>query len=209
MTLQYGNFGPALARYGATLQSRSSDQAALVIEYARFLDRDPQAFERSNAFGHFTGSALVVDPRLGRVLLTHHAKMEKWLQLGGHCDGIRDPFFVAWKEAYEEGGLKLITPASSDIFDLSLHTTPNFKDVPEHYHYDVRYLFYADSCEAITKSDESIDLAWVELGQVRRYTQSKSMLRLEMKAIHHLEWTHGYERPSGYVEPSSAGAEVA
>jgi hypothetical protein len=169
----------------------SQDQAKLAEDYLQFLAVDPHSFERSNPVGHFTGSAFVVDPEAGKVLLTHHAKMQKWLQLGGHCDGIRDPFFVAWKEAYEEGGLKLIAPAGDGILDLSLHTIPVFRDVPEHLHYDVRYLFFADSAEGFAMSDESLDLAWVELGGICSYSSSEDLLRLEKKALELLG------RPSG------------
>lgn len=206
MTFQRNTFLGALFRYGESVRGYSDEQAALAVEYARFLAADPEAFERANPVGHFTGSALVVDPGAGKVLLTHHAKMLKWQQLGGHCDGIRDPFFVAWKEAYEEGGLKLILPASPEIFDLSLHTTPTYREVPEHLHYDVRYLFFADSSDGFVKSDESIDLAWADLGRVCDFSRSRGMMRLELKAIELLERTHGYSRPRNYVEPALQGA---
>ncbi len=41
-----------------------------------------------------------------KVLLLHHAKLDKWLQPGGHCDGDPDVLRVALKEAEEESGLK-------------------------------------------------------------------------------------------------------
>lgn len=201
MTFQQNAFSDALSRYGETVRGQSDEQTALAVEHAKFLGDDPEAFERSNPVGHFTGSALVVDPNAGKILLTHHAKMMKWQQLGGHCDGIRDPFFVAWKEAYEESGLKLILPASPEIFDLSLHTIPSYREVPGHLHYDVRYLFFADSADGFVKSDESLDLAWADLGRVCDFSRSSGLMRLEFKAIEHLERTHDYNRPRNYVEP--------
>lgn len=206
MNMQYrSNFADALLRYGR----RASSNSEVAEKFLQFLDTDPQAFERSNLVGHFTGSSVVIDPWRGKILLTHHAKMLRWVQLGGHCDGIRDPFFVAWKEAYEEGGLKLILPESTEIFDLSVHVTPQFQNVLEHLHYDVRYLFHADSAEGFVKSDESLDLAWVDLGRVADYSTSKGMLRLEMKAIRHIELTHGFSRPSSYKEPALADPVMA
>lgn len=202
MTNGYGtSFKHALALYATGMAARSRQQVAWAEEYDRFLSATPDAFERTNTSGHFTGSALVVDPSAGRVLLTHHAKLLTWNQLGGHCDGIRDPFFVAWKEAYEEGGLKWIVPAFPGVFDLDLHPIPEHKGVAEHQHYDVRYLFFADSAEGFIKSDESLDLAWVDLGRVREYSTTESMLRLEAKVIRYLELTHGFDRPEGYREP--------
>ena len=57
----------------------------------RFIEAQPRCFER-DCFddGHITGSAWVVDPAGSRVLLTHHRKLGKWLQLGGHSDGEPD-----------------------------------------------------------------------------------------------------------------------
>jgi hypothetical protein len=198
MTYGYDtSFNRALVLYANGMGASDRQQTAWAQEYRRFLLETPDAFERTNTIGHFTGSALVIDPFAGRVLLTHHAKTLCWVQLGGHCDGIRDPFFVAWKEAYEEGGLKMIVPAMPGIFDLDLHPIPEHKGVAEHLHYDVRYLFFADSTEGFVKSDESLDLAWVDLGRVRDYSTTESMLRLEAKAIRFLKMTQGLERPEG------------
>ena len=52
-----------------------------------FLEAHADCLLRSCLEGHFTGSALVLDAERGRELLTHHRKLGKWLQLGGHSDG--------------------------------------------------------------------------------------------------------------------------
>jgi hypothetical protein len=206
MTIPFfaSQFERSLACYGSRMSTHEPSQAAIASQYTQFLLNEPEAFERSNTYGHFTGSSFVIDPYAARVLLTHHAKYLSWNQLGGHCDGIRDPFFVAWKESYEEGGLKQIVPASMDIFDLDVHVIPEYKGVKEHYHFDVRYLFLADSSEGFVKSEESIDLAWVDLGQVRDYSATDSMLRLEFKAIQYLSLNYGFRPPSYYKPPAGA-----
>jgi len=114
-------------------------------------------------------------------LLTLHAKLGHWMQLGGHCDGIRDPFFVAWKEAYEESGLKDITPVSDAIFDIGIHSIPEHKGVPEHRHYDVRYLFVADPAEPLGISEESLDLKWVPIDRFEDYVHGRSMIDMREK----------------------------
>ena len=187
MTLHHRSFEQSLDAYSRRVDGGLyGSQAELRLSFSTFLAEDPLAFERSNPQAHFTGSAFVVDPVRSLTLLTHHVKLGSWLQLGGHCDGIRDPFFVAWKEAYEEGGLKLITPAFNGIFDLSHHLIPAHGGVAEHHHFDVRYLFFADASEDFVKSDESHDLAWVPLGEVAGYCGFSSLLRLEQKALAHL-----------------------
>lgn len=104
--------------------------------------------------------------------------MDKWLQLGGHCDGLRDPFFVAWKEAYEESGLGYVRPLSRDIADLGVHGIAEHKGVPAHDHYDVRYLFEADSAEPLRISDESNDLRWVPLAALEDYSADPEVVGL-------------------------------
>ncbi len=68
----------------------------------RFVGEHSDCFKRSLLIGHITGSAWVVDRGRGMVLLTHHRKLNKWLQLGGHCDGDGDVRAVALREACEE-----------------------------------------------------------------------------------------------------------
>ena len=89
-----------------------------------FCAAEPQAFGRNPETGHVTGSAFVLSPDRSSVLLTHHKKLNRWFQLGGHCDGIADVPFVALKEAYEESGLVRIRPLSDRVFDVDIHEIP-------------------------------------------------------------------------------------
>src|SRR5690606_9005529 len=137
---------------------------------------DPAAFERRRLAGHFTASAWLVDRAGRRVLLTHHRKLGRWLQLGGHADGDRDLARSALREAEEEsglGGLRLVPR----IFDLDRHMIPGYRDVPAHWHYDVRYVVVADGGEDFIVSDESHDLAWRDIAAVAEDTAVDESLR--------------------------------
>ncbi|NIZ13908.1 NUDIX hydrolase [Phaeobacter sp. HF9A] len=146
----------------------------------RFCAEEPRAFERDPQIGHVTGSAFVLSPDLQSVLLTHHARLARWLQLGGHCDGIADARFVAQKEAYEESGLSRLRLLSPDVFDVDIHLIPASAKEPAHLHYDVRYLFVAEAGE-ITPSVESHALAWVPVDELAEMTQAESVLLLARK----------------------------
>lgn len=145
-----------------------------------FCGRESQAFGRNPDTGHVTGSAFVMSPDMNSVLLTHHRKLGRWFQLGGHCDGIADVPFVALKEAYEESGLTRIRPLSDQVFDVDIHEIPASARECAHLHYDVRYLFQAEAGE-IAASDESHALAWVPLDQLHEVTESPGVLVLREK----------------------------
>jgi 8-oxo-dGTP pyrophosphatase MutT (NUDIX family) len=115
------------------------------------------------------------------VLLTHHRKLDRWLQLGGHADGERDLRAVALKEAEEESGLAGLV-AEGDIFDLDRHWIPEHKGVPGHWHYDVRYVVHATAGEAFRVSDESHALAWRDIGAIAdEATLDPSLRRMARK----------------------------
>ncbi|OIQ26158.1 MAG: NUDIX hydrolase [Alphaproteobacteria bacterium MedPE-SWcel] len=139
-----------------------------------FCAREPQAFDRDPSTGHVTASAFVISPDLTSVLLTHHAKLDRWLQLGGHCDGTADARFVAQKEAYEESGLSRLRLLSPEVFDVDIHEIPAYAGAPAHLHYDVRYLFVAEVGN-IVASAESHALAWVPLDQLQDRTTAESV----------------------------------
>ncbi len=141
----------------------------------RFRAEEPLAFGRDSRTGHITASAFILSPDFNNVLLTHHRKLDRWLQLGGHCDGIADVPFVALKEAYEESGLSRIEPLRDRIFDVDIHEIPAHGAELTHLHYDVRYLYRAAEGE-FKVSDESHDLAWVPLTQLEEYTDAASVL---------------------------------
>lgn len=128
----------------------------------RFLDEAEQPFHRENVFGHFTGAAWLVDASGERVLLTHHRKLQRWLQLGGHADGDSDLVAVALREAHEESGLANLT-IEPEIFDVDRHWIPERKSEPGHWHYDVRYVVRTGGSEHFVVSDESLELAWVSI----------------------------------------------
>lgn len=153
---------------------------AVIEKFRDFVIKNEKCFERSFNEGHVTGSAWLVDSTGKRVLLTHHKKLDKWMQLGGHSDGDADSLEVALKEAREESGIENIKPVFKDIFDLDIHKIPATDKEPEHYHYDVRYLLQADDDE-FTVSDESHDLRWVSTEEIEAMGLEPSVLKMVKK----------------------------
>ena len=149
--------------------------------FARFVARQPRCFER-DCFddGHVTGSALLLNLCRDAALMTHHAKLGRWLQLGGHCDGDADALAVACREAQEESGLA-VTPLSAVPLDIDVHTIPARGSEPRHFHYDVRFVLQVQGSEDFVATAESLSLAWVPLDEMTTYTDEESVLRLVRK----------------------------
>ena len=146
-----------------------------------FVQANPRCFERSLEIGHITGSAWIVDLEKTHVLLSHHRKLDRWLQLGGHADGDPDILNVAWREAREESGLEQVKPVSENIYDLDVHAIPASSKEPAHFHYDVRFLFTADRHAPLVISSESKDLAWVPVADIEKYSVDDSIMRMVHK----------------------------
>jgi 8-oxo-dGTP pyrophosphatase MutT (NUDIX family) len=159
----------------------NQEEAQFKQQMIEFVNQNPECFERSLLIGHITGSAWIVDKSQQFTLLTHHRKLDKWFQTGGHCDGDSDVLNVALKEAREETGLTDIQAISTNIFDIDIHEIPERKGVPTHLHYDVRFLLKADMNEPLIISSESSDLAWVELSKVSQLNDSQSIMRMVLK----------------------------
>ncbi len=154
------------------------NETNMLAETIKFVKANEDCFKRELEIGHITGSAWIIDNSHQFVLLTHHRKLDKWFQPGGHCDGDVDVLNVAMKEAIEETGLADIKVLSFDIFDVDIHEIPARKDIAAHFHYDIRFLFEADKNIPLVISEESNDLAWVEIFKVSTLNDSESIARM-------------------------------
>lgn len=160
--------------------------AEIAGRVAGFVLTHPDCFERSCREGHITASAWILSPDHRQVLLTHHRKLDRWLQLGGHCDGERDPREAALREAREESGLERFRflPDAADPLplDLDIHLIPAHGSDPAHLHLDVRFLLVAEPGQTLRASDESNALQWFERGRLSDSIDEESLLRLERRA---------------------------
>ena len=150
-----------------------------------FVAREPACFLRTTFVpGHITGSAFILDPARGLLLLHHHRKLDRWLQMGGHDDGERDAASTALREAREESGLaKIDWPAGPrKVLDVDVHQIPARKDEPAHQHLDVRFALWADSRQPLTVDAlESKALAWFPLAEAEAKMNEPGAVRVVAK----------------------------
>ena len=148
-----------------------------------FVHRYSDCFERSLEIGHITASSWLLSKDGNHALLLLHAKLNSWMQLGGHCDGDSDVLAVAIKEAQEESGIEGIVPVNTEIFDIDIHLIPANSREKEHYHYDVRFLLQVMSDEEFMQNKESKELRWIEKRADLLPTQERSVTRMFDKWI--------------------------
>jgi 8-oxo-dGTP pyrophosphatase MutT (NUDIX family) len=143
-------------------------------------------FERSCLPGHVTASAWILSPDHERFLLTHHRKLGRWLQLGGHADGDPDLAAVALREAREESGMQKFAflpsvDGAPRPVDLDVHWIPPRPREVGHFHHDVRFLLVAEPGQALRISEESLDLRWFEWSEFESVAAEESLNRLGRK----------------------------
>ena len=178
------NYSP---EYAAEKEFRAS--------FISFIKGNIDCFERSLQIGHITGSAWIVNKDRDKALLTHHAKLNRWLQPGGHADGDSRIDQVSMKEAREETGLSSLRLLSDNIFDIDIHSIPARNHEPEHLHYDIRFIFEADEHESLTVTSESKDLQWVSLSSLLEKTEkNQSILRMAEKVATYCQETAGQKQ---------------
>lgn len=152
------------------------------IEFLELL-KEERCFHRDHFPGHITGSAWIVNKDRSKVLLVHHAKLNRWLQPGGHADGEENVLNVAMREAEEETGVTGFKILRTGIFDMDIHVIPARKDIPEHLHYDLRFLLEADEHAPLSVSEESHDVKWINCKDLASFNNEPSVVRLRDKVL--------------------------
>ncbi|HEX9163406.1 MAG TPA: NUDIX domain-containing protein [Thermoanaerobaculia bacterium] len=128
--------------------------------------------------GHITASCFILDPDSGRLLLHHHRRLGRWLQMGGHVEPGESVLEAALREGAEESGLTDLVAMTDEVVDIDVHEIPAAKGEPDHAHFDIRYVAFTTQPSALTLDpNESYKLAWVKLEDAIPMMNEKASLR--------------------------------
>ena len=146
-------------------EQERQDQALILA----FLERNPDAFYRSNLLAHMTASAWVVNPQRSKVLMVYHRLYDSWSWAGGHADGEEDLLAAALRAAREETGVQRLRPVTEEIYSLEVLTVDGHEKhgryVPSHLHLNVTYLLEAEEDQPLRVCEaENSGVAWFSLG---------------------------------------------
>jgi 8-oxo-dGTP pyrophosphatase MutT (NUDIX family) len=142
-----------------TWQAPDPQQDQLRQHYLDHLARRADGWSRTCLGAHLTASSLICAPNDGKVLLTLHSRIGRWLQTGGHIELIDATLEnAAVREAQEESGLSDLALEPSPLL-LSKHEVPCGSVRPT-YHLDVQYLVITNQMVSPKIGAESIDVRW-------------------------------------------------
>lgn len=170
----------------AAHQPSDEKETADLRELRGFAVSLSEPFSRAQWPAHFTGSAVVVTPTFDRVCLVLHAKLNRWLQPGGHAEAMDGGSMeaTALREAREETGCEVtLHPAAPRPLDVDVHVIPARKTEPQHRHLDVRYLVVAKDPAALAHDpNESHGARWLTWAEALRRADEAPLARLLEKA---------------------------
>jgi len=138
---------------------------------------DKEIVNWNNYDGHIVAGGFIYAKEENKFLMLYHKDLKMYLYSGGHAE-IADPtpLETAKREIFEETGLNnlmqfKITDDELVPIDIDTHFIPfnQFKNIPEHYHFDFRYLFVIERIEKIViDPEESGDYKWVDLEEIKK-----------------------------------------
>lgn len=143
--------------------STDADQLELYREYRDLIAADQSALDRARAQGHFTASALLVDPIRAQFMLVMHPRVKRWLQMGGHIESSDQSFRdAALRECQEESGYAQIDvgqfPVQLDRHDVVCKSPSG--EVIHSVHWDVQFLAMVDRGQAREITEEAQTRWW-------------------------------------------------
>ena len=178
-----------LARYRAAF----SAEAEMIDRMCALVEGHADCFLRTCRPGHITGAAWILSDDRRRCLLTHHRKLDRWLQMGGHADGEWRVEEVALREAREESGMTgfdfvpidgMLMPLDADVHQIPARYNQAGQLIEDdHDHHDVRFLLIDNPGQEARCSDESHDVAWFTPDEISQLTDEESVLRMLRKAL--------------------------
>ena len=167
----------------AAYRTAYAEEATFLPQVLAFAQRVAAPCSRSTMEGHITASAWILSPDRSAALLIHHRGLDRWFQPGGHVEPtdltLRN---ASQREAVEETGLSSVRLAVNTIYDVDIHTIPAKGPVPEHLHYDLRYLFIADTWDVTAQLSEVKAVKWVPLSDIHTIEKEGSLQRMAEKA---------------------------
>lgn len=136
---------------------------------------DLEIVDWNNFDGHIVAGAFIYAKEDGKFLVLYHKDLKMYLYPGGHVDANdMNPLSASRREVLEETGLtnlKQLSVCEDKLIPIDIDThmigyNERLK-IPEHYHYDFRYLFTIDKIEDVNMDSEELDnYKWISMEEL-------------------------------------------
>lgn len=145
------------------------------IEYLKNHD-DNQITDWNNFDGHVVAGGFIYAKEEQKFLVIYHNDLKMFLYPGGHIDSNDiNPLEASKREVFEETGFDdieevLLSDNELIPIDIDTHVIPYNErlNLPEHYHFEFRYLFMIDSIKEVKLDlSESSKLKWISIDELK------------------------------------------
>ena len=137
--------------------------------------KDDEIVDWNNFAGHIVAGGFIYAKEEEKFLVLYHNDLKMFLYPGGHIDSTDiNPLQAAKREVCEETGLSdlhqlEITDGKLIPIDIDTHKIGYNErlNLPEHYHFDFRYLFMVDKVSDIkTDTEELSSYKWISVEEL-------------------------------------------
>ena len=156
-------------------------------QFKEFLENsnDEEVTDWNNFNGHVVASGYVYAKKEKNFLLVYHRDFKKFIYPGGHIDKEDiSPIQAARREVVEETGLVNIqnvsnfedenVPIDIDTQKIEINERLN---LPQHYHFDFRYLFIIDEIQKIKiDAEELAEFKWLGIEELENNKSFKNVI---------------------------------
>lgn len=145
-----------------------------LIDYL-YSHNDNEIIDWNNFEGHVVAGGFIYSKENNKFLILYHKDLKMYLYPGGHINiEDKNPLMAAKREIQEETGLSNLEQfivENEELLPIDIDThIINYNEkleLPEHYHFDFRYLFIIDRIENIKIDGEEIEnYKWIDINDL-------------------------------------------
>ena len=150
------------------------ERQKILIQYLQLYQND-EVVDWNNFDGHIVAGGFIYAKEENKFLVLYHNDLKMFLYPGGHVDSNDvNTLTAAKREIAEETGLnnlEQLIVSDNELMPIDIDTHKigynERLNLPEHYHFDFRYLFVVDKIQDIkTDEDEMSGYKWISLDEL-------------------------------------------